>query len=227
MFDTHIERKSEKSLQKAKEKVSDPLKKAVETNYNKTWPDGRIYGLDKEGKYISHSVVSTSEVFDQNIEMGVKPLVKALNQKEFFTISSCQGHSLWDKRYVSVIFPSFESATHFFESLPFNLSFRLKHASEYFNAKINLNRYGNLESVQKVEPGQNDFASYIDLFVGRPYKDAWILEIILIGESTKFGFLDAIKRFFQKRKAIDLTHKLEKHIRENTEVNRYWYFELT
>ena len=90
---------------KKKEKLSkkEILNKIVNTSYNKKWPNGRIYGLDKEGKYVSHSVSPYANSFLDNIEDEIKPLVIALKEKNYFNLVLGYQIIVTKRKFVCVI----------------------------------------------------------------------------------------------------------------------------
>lgn len=195
--------KSEKVFKKAEPlSTRDKLLKIVNTSYNKQWPDGRIYGLSKEGQYTSHSVSPYSKHFSKNIEKNIQPLVFALKEKNYLTISSCEGHSIYFKRYVTVIFPSKETALEFKERLPFKkLKFNLNHCSDVLNNSLEVDDYGNILNSKK-EKRENDKQAaleYVNCFIKRNYADAWFLEIII---SDQIKHEEGIWKYFKNFKEI-------------------------
>jgi hypothetical protein len=60
----------------------------------------------QEGYATSVSVKLSDPKFWDHIEDGIKPLVLALRSKGYFTLSSCEGHSLHDYAEVVVAVPS-------------------------------------------------------------------------------------------------------------------------
>jgi len=60
----------------------------------------------KEGYATSQSISPGHPDFLNHIEDGIKPLVIALRSKGYFTLSSCEGHSLHDYAEVVIAIPS-------------------------------------------------------------------------------------------------------------------------
>lgn len=158
------------------------LIKICNQSLNKKWKDGRIYHLDKDGKYSSHSVSPYSRHFEFNIEDNIKDLVLALKSKNYLSISSCEGHGLYFRRYVTIIFPSKETAEDFKLSLPFKLTYKLQHATKVLNNSLEVDSYGNITSIIKDETkvqNKEQSIEYINFFTKRFYADAWLLDIII------------------------------------------------
>ena len=60
---------------------------------NKLQKDGRINGgYDKNGLLVAYSISPKFDKFDTQVEDGVYPIVKALVDKGYFSICSCEGH---------------------------------------------------------------------------------------------------------------------------------------
>ncbi|MGD1524118.1 hypothetical protein [Vibrio owensii] len=65
------------------------------TGHNKRHPDGRVHtGIpcDMPDWYLAMSISPDYKEFDTQVEEGIYPAVKALVDKGYMTISSCQGH---------------------------------------------------------------------------------------------------------------------------------------
>lgn len=203
--------------------------KIVNTVYNKKWPDGRIYGLSQDGSYTSHSVSPYSKFFLDNIEERIKPLIIALKEKGYLSLSSCEGHSIYFKRYVTLIFPSKETAVEFQSLFPFTkLKFELRHCTEVLNTSIESDAFGNILNSKKVFIGvQHEGAvRYINSIANRRYRDAWLLEMII---SDKIHYSDGWGKYLKNWKEIVFraffidayTRRLTNHIRKHLKNNIY------
>lgn len=178
------------------------LLKLVNTTHNKKWEDGRIYALSKDGSYSSHSVSPYSKSFLDNIEEKIKPLVLALKDKNYLSISSCEGHTIYFKRYVTLVFPSKETALQFQSQMPFKrIKFVLKHCTEVLNNAVETDEYGNILNTKKIEPVDNKEGSieYINYLIKRSYADAWLLEVII---SDQIHHSDGWSKYFKNWKEI-------------------------
>jgi hypothetical protein len=220
IVETKSEARKQIVIEKRKElSYKDKLIQACNQSLNRRWADGRIYHLDSNGNYASHSVSPYSKSFLDNIEDKIKDLVLALKSKGYLTISSCEGHSIYFKRYVTVIFPDKESATQFRAQLPFNLKYKLQHAVEVLNNNLEIDDYGNIIKNTKDHGNQqlDQAIDYISCFAKRPYQDAWLLEIIiseqLLSDQNIFYYFKNLKEIFFKTFLIDrFTKKLTNYI---------------
>lgn len=69
--------------------------------------DGRINsGYDKHGNLVAITVSPFSATFWDNIEDGVRPLIKAFVGKGYMPFSSCEGHGDFSSRFVYLAFGS-------------------------------------------------------------------------------------------------------------------------
>ena len=183
---------------KSKKITKEELLKLVNTSYNYKYPNGRIHGLSKDGSYVSHSVSPYSPEFLNNIEEGIKPLVQALFNKGYLSISSCEGHNLSFKRYITIIFPTIESANSFRASFSKfkQLKFKTIHCTNYLNNSVELDENNELQNVKKGNSFKNHNGSvaYVNCFARRNYDDAWFVEMIISPEIQP-GIFNYIKNF--------------------------------
>jgi hypothetical protein len=210
------------------------LLKIVNTTHNKKHSDGRIYALSQDGSYSSHSVSPYAKSFLDNIEEKIKPLILALKDKNYLSISSCEGHTIYFKRYVTLVFPSKATALEFQSRLPFKkLKFNLRHCTEVLNNVVEHDEYGNILNTKKIEPfeikerslKENDCSiEYINCLIKRNYVDAWLLEVIISdqiyhedgwGKYFKNWKEILFKKFFMERFTKKLTQFIEKKIETN------------
>lgn len=154
----------------------------VNTTLNKRQKDGRIYALSETGEYSSHSVSPYAETFLDNIEDGIKPLVLALKDKCYLTISSCESHGLSFRRYVTIVFPSQETAEDFLKGIPFHIDNKLFHCTEFLNNSVDIDQHGKVSNSHKIAPQSNSFEmslEYVNTMFQRRYADAWFLELTI------------------------------------------------
>jgi hypothetical protein len=90
---------------------------ALERSPNYRHKDGRIYASSPSEPYFAVSVSPLNPEFENQIESGILPVVKALLEKNYLPISSCEGHhdlGQGDTRtFVRIVFGSDESADEF------------------------------------------------------------------------------------------------------------------
>lgn len=169
---------------KQKEALSqrDLLIKICDTSFNTKWPDGRIYSHTEDGENISHSVSPHSKTFLNNIEDKIKPLIISLMQKNYFTMSSCQGHDLHDRRFIMLVFPSKETALEFKNTIPFKFKYNISNVVNVLNMNLDVDKFGNINQIEKQSKINNQHESameYINCLIQRNYADAWLLELII------------------------------------------------
>lgn len=81
---------------------------------NKKDKDGRIHFKTPDGKYIAVTVSPYHKDFRTQIEDGVWPVINALQEKGYLTVSSCAGHKdPWKEYYFTLAFDSKENASKF------------------------------------------------------------------------------------------------------------------
>lgn len=198
-----IKSERKQTIFKKREPLSrrDILDRIINTSYNKKWPDGRIYGLDKDGNYVSHSVTPYAKSFLDNIEDGIKPLVIALRDKGYLSFSSCEGHCLWDRRFVMLVFPSKEAALEFQERIPFNLTFKIIHCTDMLNVELSVDEYGRINNAEKKQLHNEleQSLKYVNTFIKRNYADAWFLEMII---ADPIPYTNGVLKYFKNIKQI-------------------------
>jgi hypothetical protein len=85
---------------------------------NRRNSDGSINMLWAEGSNTNGVDVSPYiENFKEQVEDDIWPAVKALLDLNYLTVTSCQGHTLYDSAFVTVSFPSKETANKFIDSI--------------------------------------------------------------------------------------------------------------
>lgn len=76
--------------------------------------NGQIYASKPGEPYYAVTVSPLNKKFESQIEKNIFPLVKCFIEKNYLTVSSCEGHSLKEDPQVRVVFGSLESAEKFF-----------------------------------------------------------------------------------------------------------------
>lgn len=203
-------------------KPDELMTKLVNTTHNKKWPNGRIYAKSEKDGYSSHSVSPYADTFLDNIEENIKPLILALKKKGYLSISSCEGHGIYFRRYITLVFPSRETALEFQAHIPFRLKYILKHCTESLNTKLDVDEYGNILGNKVVDSFVDREGSirYINFLIKRSYVDAWLLELIISDRlKDEDGYWKYIKNWrqvlFKKFFMNWYTRKLTKFIQSD------------
>lgn len=134
--------------------------------------DGRIYFKDEQGNYLAVTVSPLHPRFETQIEPGVWPLVNALVQKGYLTVSSCEGHDGSDY-FVKLVFDTETSAQQFIDQFPLirGLIFEIQHQSAnviryIVNGKAKYRPAGYDENIDKYQE-----VKYINMLFNRNYTD--------------------------------------------------------
>lgn len=131
---------------------------------------GKLKKIEKpEGT--SETISPYSSNFFNSIEKGILPLVTAFLEKGYLTYSSCEGHSIWGRRFIAFAFPNLEEANKFIINIK-NLkqsliSFKIKRSVDYYHDP----KYG-----QYNENGNTQWLNSVYL---RGYKEYYFVELSL------------------------------------------------
>ena len=134
----------------------------------------------------AHTVCPYVPHYLDHVEDGIKPVVKALFEKGYLTISSCEGHGWGEQRYVTVAFPSEELRNDFKKSVGRVSWVELRDVPHMNNARVELYEDGSLKRVvkeldadalKKMWDGEID---YCNILFYRKY-DFWCFLRIAIG----------------------------------------------
>jgi len=134
----------------------------MENRYNPT--NGRINlpGADNVARTVSPRVDS----FYANIEVGIMPVVKALIERDYLTVSSCGGHFYeGDNREVTLAFPDICHRAAFWEQVWTNYSLKPQFREQFFNV-------GNPSKAQEIRDCNALFGTNHPDFV---FLTLWIL----------------------------------------------------
>ncbi len=163
---------------------------------NKIHENGRIYmQINKDGSLFAHSVSPYSETFTDNVENGVKDLVKVLRSKRYLTYSSCEGHGNSFRRYVGLAFAD-EASRNVVEQYISSLKIKgiiLKKFDTVSNQSTNINNETNkIEYQNKINPlllegdklqeHKAQETEYFNISFHRKYENYCFLEIVILEE---------------------------------------------
>ncbi|MCY9861149.1 hypothetical protein OTK49_01215 [Vibrio coralliirubri] len=178
---------------------------------NRLHPDGRIINsIDKNGNPIGTSVSPFIQEFDTQVEADIAPVVMALKDKGYFTVSSCGGHPM--RSLVTLCFPSTDSREMFVQlvkrmHLP---TANFDETDFFFNTDGEFDKYGKhyIEMNEEVDRSLRYYrkteADLLNLMFLRSYDEYVFLTITLFDE-WKY-YLNPIKAFQTKR---SMPHKAE------------------
>jgi hypothetical protein len=127
---------------------------------NRRNPDGSINMLWIEGNNTSGIDVSPFvDNFRDQVEDDIWPAVSTLLSNNYLTVTSCQGHTLYDSAFVTVSFPSTTVADKFIDNVKSLLVYAeyddtitssterlnqlfLKNYTEYYHVRVGVLQYG-------------------------------------------------------------------------------------
>jgi len=107
--------------------------------------------INQTGEYggSAHTVCPYVPHYLDNVEDGIRPVVKALFEKGYLTNSSCEGHGWGEQRYVSVVFPSVEQREEFKKNVGKIAWVDLRDVEHMSNAVVELYDDGSFKKVVK------------------------------------------------------------------------------
>ena len=171
-----------------KKKTTDQrIKELQRKNLNKK-RNGRInYGYDDDGNLLAHSVSPYSKDFFDTIEPGIKDLVLAFLNKNYLTLSSCESHCLYSKRYVTLVFKSKAHARQvkniILKKIP-SVRFIFSTPKEYMNMEMTFADNGSFTGLKKSQAEEHAAIDSLNSMFCRSYTRYYILEIRISEEVT-------------------------------------------
>lgn len=144
-------------------------------------------------------------------EPCIKPLVQALLDKNYMTISSCDGHSICDDTYIYVAFgnqsDAFKLQEKLFPLMAFSIITRLFRAEDYMEQTEDYtNAFKNIPTARKKglslrrKMSKEEAAACINQMYGKGYERYWLLKIYLSRGTDRVSWWQAVKNYFLYRK---------------------------
>jgi hypothetical protein len=152
--------------------------------------DGRIYASDKDqtNNYLAITVSPYHPKFEEQIEDGIKDVVFAFLNKNYITISSCEGHFKSNNTaHVKLAFPFLEDRNYIIEKLkniPF-VTFKLSDKS------ANVEEYKDSNGINRIKKLKDSKYSCVN--------EAENINKLFFKKYKKYCFLDI--RFFEYKYA--------------------------
>ncbi len=182
---------------------------ALERCPNFLHKDGRIYGSKEGEKYFAVTVSPINVNFENQIESKIYPVVKCLLDKNYLTVSSCEGHNtnvFGDPPSIRIAFGSLESAERFKNFL--------KH--EEYIKMVTLERSANViqffknnkfqyESTSDMNSSYLEEAKDINRIFFRNYNRVWYVNIQLV---KKLNLIEKIKDLIIPKKSENIRKEL-------------------
>jgi hypothetical protein len=176
--------------------------------------NGRIYAStgSSDDNYIAVSVSPYHPKFDTQIEDGIKDIVISLIEKNYLTLSSCEGHDDgWNSMMVKLAFVDEEDRDKFIDHFKHikNLSFKLDSKASnvrlfFQNQKLKMERTEPIEDERQTN-GINDL--YF-----RKYKRYCFLDVYFF--KYKDGIFNFFSRYYTKYKKKKFLNQTKKEVLE-------------
>lgn len=182
---SHIQIQEEKETQNKHWMEEHPAFQPV----NKLRSNGRIIsGYDQNGLPVGASVSPFIQEFYTQVESDIAPVVMALKDKGYFTVSSCGGHPL--RTLVTLCFPTRVQRAEFAERIKaFDLpTVRFEDADFFFNVNGEVAKNGrryiesNIDNDLSLDYYRNQEAELLNLMFFRNYEKYVFLTIYLLDD---------------------------------------------
>lgn len=204
-----------------KKDLQQKVKDIQYTNLN-SLKDGRINcGYDDDGRLLANSVSPYSKDFIHAIEPEIINLVLALLSKNYLTLSSCQAHCLYSKRYVTLVLNSQNKVQKLIKiisnRIP-DIKYRVALPEKYMNMEMTFSDTEVFKGLKHAEDVSKDAAiSSLNNMFCRSCDEYYILELRLSEEITDQDtwWSSFKKKMYKIFKMKYVTHKLEKLIKSD------------
>lgn len=194
-------------------------KQALERNPNFLHKNGRIYASRSNEAYFAVAVSPINENFESQIEKKIYPVVKALLDKNYLTIGSCEGHdsaTFGDPPAIRLVFGSLESAESFINCLKSEKYIKASlvepslNASQFYkNGRFHYKR-NEFENISNC-----DGAEDINRMFFRNYSNVWYVKLHLIKD---LSLLQKIEDVFFLKTSEKIRAELIKSFLEKIEL---------
>jgi hypothetical protein len=150
-------------------------------SYNVKHRDGRIYyKKDENGYHISFSVSPYAERYLDNIEDDIKELVLSLKRKGYLTVSSCQGHTNFERTFVTIVVNNDTHVSSLKEALSGNFMVQVieRNILEFGNNKVEVgNNKIKINKCDDEERNEQDIVNGFNALVSRGYAQYKVVDL--------------------------------------------------
>jgi hypothetical protein len=190
---------------------------------NKKHKDGRIYCTTNDGKYIAVVVSPYHKDFRTQIEDGVWPIIKSLQDKGYLTVSSCAGHvDPWKEFYFTIAFNTKENAHKFINDAPSEDSI-----FKEYESLSNISQYGSDEYRHIEDNEKNKFNEVRDMNISlfRNYDNYHYVRVEFNHSKYKLWFnpFNIFGHHSLHKKAIKQFEFWKKNLQEHIETKLNYY----
>lgn len=169
----------------------------------------------KKGYATSISFSPYNSNIDDWAEPLIKPLVQTLLNKNYMTISSCQGHSIKDDCYIYIAFgtennsakEAFKLQEQLFPLVQFGITSRIIRAEDYMEQTEDYSEsFKNIPDLRRkgvfvrTKMSKEEAANCINNLFKRGYSRYYLLKIYLSKGSDRVSWWQACKNYFLYRK---------------------------
>lgn len=193
-----VEKRESRVIPVLKRKSFSDILKDAQHNLINSKINGRIFFKSRSGKYVATNVSPYSDKFESNIEPGVLKSILNLKSKGYLTLSSCQGHCTYSKRYITLAFYSKDRAEQFIKDLNVSsFKYLIFKPEEYMNTSYVIENDRVVDVVDNKNHDKKDCIMSLNSIFERNYGDYTLLEIQFSNQISKFSFKEFLyKNFF-------------------------------
>jgi hypothetical protein len=181
----------------------------------------KIYAYKENGRVVAVSVSPINDNFRSQIEDGVWDIVNSLIQKNYFTLSSCEGHYFEGSIRFIIAIPNLEFAEQIkklFSSLKY-VTAEIRETSANINIDLSDPKKPKFSRMKVEDFGFEEEAEDINNMYMRSYKRYWFLRVYMYKNGIFWSLFQFIfKWFFEsncKKNTLDLINS------DNFPVNPY------
>lgn len=188
--------------------------------------DGRTYDYqDENGKFVSHFISQYSPLIADNLEPGVKLLVRSLHAYGYLTLGSCQGHEDSQFRWVTMVFTqpddmiafknlinSFNLPVSWFENF---LNFREKpriHEDDSFQLNFTWDQktdsHRSIENLARQGYTEDELTRYLNIMYSRNETKYYLTKMVVASKLGEKTMWETLKWKLIYRKREEITEKL-------------------
>lgn len=192
----------------------------LETVLNRKFPSGRICYIESEDDsvYTAVSVSPFHPQFDTQVEDGTKDVVYAFLNKNYMTLSSCEGHDCsWDHTYVKLVVSSKEDADFLqtaFSNIPFVKTYIHDKSANVTIYKDTKGRWAARKMDELEYNSSLETKSLNELFL-RNHSEYYFITIIMFEyKDSLIPFFNIIKRLYTRYKKKRLFNNVKYQVLE-------------
>lgn len=207
-------------ISEKKEEILDAKEYALTRSPNKKHGK-RIYVSKKNGKVIAVSVSPINENFRSQIEDGVWEIIDSLIKKNYFTISSCEGHYGEGPLQFIIAIPDLEFAEKIrdaFTKIKY-VSAHIRESSSNIEIDISNSKKPTFKRMEKEIVNYEEESKDINNMYFRTYKRYWFLRVHIYKKGRIWSLLQFFFNiFFEERCKKELIYLINS---EKFPVNPY------